>query len=115
MSKKNGNENKKPEEVVVTWGNRDLQKAILYSGVFNVASQLTNTWFTTVRPPESTDELVNTFVKIYEPLENWYSGGPLKNELRKMLDTLYPDPLGYDPGETLLEKTDPPTPDWSMY
>ena len=93
MTKKNGKEQKAPEEVTVSWANRDLQKAILYSSVFNVASQLTHTWFVAGKKPESPEEVVDTFVKIYKPLDEWYNGGPIKADLKRMLDTLYPGNL----------------------
>ena len=101
---------KGPQEVVVSWGTRDHQQTMLYSSLFQVASRLTEVWFAYGKKPESPDEIVETFTKMYQPLDEWYNGGPIKADLQRMLDTLYPDPVGYEPGQTLLERMPPPAP-----
>jgi hypothetical protein len=45
-------------------------------------------------------------------LDEWYNVKPLKAEIEGMLDTLYPDPVGYKPGETLLQREHPLMPEF---
>jgi len=90
-----------PQQVVVTWGNQEQQEAILHSSLFQVASHVTQICLSTGKP---LDEVVETYTKAYEYLDAWYRGVPQKEELKRILDTLYPDLPGMEPGETLLPR-----------
>ena len=96
-------EDEKPQEVKLDWGIERHRQAMLQSSVFHIAAQLTQARFPSGGASE--EEIVASFTKIYELLQDWYRGTPLKKEIEAMLDTLYPDPPGYEPGETLLPKT----------
>ena len=78
MGKKN-QEDLGPQEVVITWGNREHQQAMLYSSLFQVAAQLTKVCHPTGAKPK---EVVDTFIEIYQPLSEWYKGAPMKAEIR---------------------------------
>lgn len=98
MGKKNETDEKEPQQVVINWGDRDHQQAILYSSLFQVAARLTEICHPNGGKPK---EVLDTFIEIYEPLAEWYRGTPAKAELKKMLDTLLPDPPGYGDSTTL--------------
>ena len=91
---------KGPQQVVITWGDNQQRKAMLHSSLFQVAGQVTQICLTTGKTPE---EVVATYTKAYELLDEWYRGSPFKEDLKKLLDTLYPDPPGYQPGEKLVD------------
>lgn len=93
-----------PQQVVVTWGNQEQQEAIQHSSLFRVAIQVTEIWFAHSKKAESIEEIVATYAKAYELLEDWYRGTPQKEEIQKILDTIYPEPPGMEPGETLLPR-----------
>jgi hypothetical protein len=87
MGKKKENER---QEVVINWdGDQGQRHAILYSGLFQVASQLTQICHPNGGKPE---EVVDTFTKVYDLLHSWYKGDAFKAEMRRMLDVLLPDP-----------------------
>ena len=97
-----------PELVtLMTWRDQELQNSLLYGSLFQVCSQLTQVWFTTTgTKPHSPEEIADVFVDMYKPLETWFKGGELKQQIKDMLETLYPEPPGYEPGETLLPRED---------
>ena len=99
--KKNGKEETatEPPETVLTWGNRDLQQAMLTSSRCRVAAELAHISYAYDKAPE---EVLERFTKLDEGLQDWFSAAPLKAELKEILDALYPEPPGYDPGETLV-------------
>jgi hypothetical protein len=99
MGKKDNKEDKSPQQVVINWADRDHQQAILYSSLFQVAAQLTQICHPNGGKPK---EVLDTFIEIYEPLSEWYRGTPVKEEIKKMIDTLLPMPPGVD-GRTSLE------------
>lgn len=103
-------EEKPPEaqEVVamMTWRDQELQDAVLYSSLFQVCSQLTQVWFSSGNRPSSINEIADAYIEMYKPLEAWFKGGELKQRIKDMLETLYPEPPGYEPGETLLPRED---------
>ena len=88
------------QEVVLNWeGVEEQRKALLAASRFQVAARLTQISLAYGKNPE---EVVATFTKIDGLLEDWYRGTPLKNELKKVLDVLYPDPPGFGPMDTML-------------
>jgi len=91
------------ERLVVDWGIERHREAMLQSRLFDTAAQLTAIRFA---PGTGTEEaIVDSFGRTFELLQDWYKGTPQKMEIKAILDKLYPDPLGYEPGETLLPKT----------
>lgn len=90
---------KEPQEVKITWADNQHRRAMLYSSLFQVAGQVTQISLSTGKP---VDEVVSTYTKAFELLDEWYRGTPFKEELQKVLDMLYPDPASYEPGETLV-------------
>ena len=89
-----------PQEVQLNWeGVRDQRKAMLYASRFQVAARLTQIALAHDKDPE---EVVALFTKTDDLLEDWYKGAPLKAELKRMLDALYPDPLGFEPGDSMI-------------
>ena len=96
-------EEQKPQEVVLDWGIERHRQAMLQASVFQIAAQLTQARYPSGGASE--EEIVASFTKTYDLLQDWYRGAPLKAEIEGMLDKLYPDPPGYEPGETLLPKT----------
>ena len=91
-----------PQAVAVTWGKqKEVEEALLHSSLFDVAAQFTLRCHPNATEPE---ELVSTFKKTYGLLQDWFYKGPLREELEGMLNTLYPDPIGYKPGETLMAR-----------
>ena len=98
MFGKEKGEDKGHQELKVTWGDDQHRKAMLHSSLFQVAGQVTQICLITGKTPE---EAVATYTRTYELLNEWYRGAPFKEELKGLLDTLYPDPPGYEPGETL--------------
>jgi len=97
---KANNEPKEPQQMAVRWdSSREHREAMLNSSLFGVAAQLTQMAHPNGGTPE---ELVPTFTKTYGLLQDWFRGGPFKAELRQLLDTLYPDPVGYEPEENLV-------------
>ena len=93
-----------PQQVIVTWGNEEQQEAIRHSSLFRVAIQITEIWFAHNKKPDSIGEIVGTYTQAYELLQDWYRGTPQKEEIQRMLDVLYPDLPGMEPGETLLPR-----------
>jgi hypothetical protein len=92
---------------LLTWRDQELQNALLYGSLFQVCSQLTQVWFTTTESkPRRPEEVAEVYVEMYKPLETWFKGGELKAQIKEMLETLYPEPPGYEPGETLLPRED---------
>ena len=85
----------------VAWSDDQLQEALLQSSLFRVASHVTEICVNSGKPP---GEVIPTYVQSYELLQDWYRGAPLKAELKKLLNELYPDPPGYDPGEPPLPR-----------
>lgn len=88
------------EKLEVDWGIERHREAMLQSRLFDIAARLT-----AICIPAGTgneEDIVGSFGKIFELLQDWYIGAPLKMEIKAILDKLYPDPLGYEPGETLL-------------
>ena len=105
FSKKEVKEQETPEQVsMLLWRDQELQNALLYSSVFQVCSQLTQIWFSDGKRPDSPEQLVQTYAEIYKPLEHWFKGGELKEQIKEMLEVLCPEPPGYEPGETLKYK-----------
>jgi hypothetical protein len=100
MFGKGKDEDKGPQELKVTWGDDQQRKAMLHASLFQVAGQVTQICLTTGKPPE---EVVATYTKAYELLMEWYHGTPFKAQLKEILDSLYPDPASYEPGEKLVE------------
>jgi len=91
MGRKNG---KELQEVLIDWeGAHEHQRAMLASGRFQVAAQLTQIRFAHGVTPE---EVVADFTKIDDLLEDWYRGTPLKKEIKGLLDIMYPDPPGFE-------------------
>ena len=89
MGKKN---EKEPQEIMITQGDREQHKAIIDSSLFQVAAQLA----VGCHPNgTSADEMFTTFCRMYELLHNWYNATPLKEEVNKMLYKLLPSPPGY--------------------
>ena len=90
-----------PQQMEMKWdSSREHQEAMLNSSLFEVAARLTE-----VRHPnggESEEAIVSSFTKTYDLLHDWFRGAPIKEELRKALDKLYPVPAGYKPGESLV-------------
>ena len=101
--KKSETECNTPLQVAMSWDNREEQEAMRHASLFQVASHLTEIWHVRTAP-ESPEAIVDTFARVYQRLEDWYRGGPLKMQIKEMLDTLYPDPPGFEPGETLLPR-----------
>jgi len=102
---------KEPEEAqeivaMMTWRDNELQDSVLYSSLFQVCSQLTQIWFSNGNKPSSTSEIVEVYTSMFKPLQAWFKGGELKQQVKDMLETLYPEPAGYEPGETLLPRED---------
>ena len=98
-----GKKNEQPQEVVLNWeGVQEQRKAMLAASRFQVAARLTQISVAYNKEPE---EVVTTFTKVDGLLEDWYRGAPLKAELKKLLDVLYPDPPGFGPGDTMLPET----------
>ena len=93
-------QDKGPQEMKIFWGDNQQRKAMLHSSLFQVAGQVTQIALTTGKSPE---EVVATYTKAYELLSDWFQGRPLKEELKAILDGMYPDPPGYKPGEKLVE------------
>ena len=89
---------------MLVFRDQEMQNAMLYSSVFQVCSQLTQIWYSNGRKPETHEELVETYASLYKPLEHWFKGGELKDQIKEMLEVLCPEPPGYEPGETLLPK-----------
>ena len=88
------------QEVVLNWqGVQEQRKAMLAASRFQVAARLTQISLAYDKDPK---EVVATFTKIDELLEDWYRGAPLKAEIKKLLDVIYPDPPGFGPGDTML-------------
>ena len=105
FSKKVEEPEEAPEMVnMMTWRDQELQNALLYSSLFQVCSQLTQVWFSVGNKPNSPEEVVEVFSSMYKPLETWFKGGELKEQIKEMLEVLCPEPPGYEPGETLLPK-----------
>ena len=89
-----------PQEVNLNWeGVQDQRKAMLAASRFQVAARLTQIALAHDKNPE---DVVATFVKTDELLEDWFKGTPLKAELKKLLDVLYPDPPGFGPGDSMI-------------
>lgn len=40
---------------------------------------------------KSPEEAVAIFTRVYELLDDWFRGTPLKDEIKKVIDTLLPD------------------------
>ena len=100
MGKDNGKQ--QDQKVVVRWADDDqYRKTTLSTTRFQIAAWLTQTSLAYDKSPE---EVVERFTKIDVLLEDWYTGAPLKAEIKSLLDTLYPDPAGFKPGETILGK-----------
>ena len=98
MGKKN---EKERQEVVINWEGDQVQRhAILYSGLFQVASQLTQICHPNGGNPE---EVVDTFTKIYDLLHSWYKGDTFKAEMKRMLDVLLPDPYATSDPQTQID------------
>ena len=97
---KDKNEDKDPQEMKITWGDSQQRKAMLHASLFQVAGQVTQICLTTGKSPK---EVVTTYTEAYDLLDEWYRGTPFKEELKGLLDTLYPDPASYEPGEKLVE------------
>lgn len=95
-------EPKGPQEVVLDWGIERHREGRLQSSLFDVAARLTELRFP--NGSEKEEDIVASFAKIHDLLQDWYMGGPLKDQIESMLDKLYPDPPGYEPGETLLPR-----------
>ena len=100
MAKK---KNDAPQEVILSWeGVQEQRKAMLAASRFQVAAKLTEIALSCDKDPE---DVVATFTKVDDLLEDWYRGTPLKAQLKQMLDVLYPDPPGFSPGETMIPGT----------
>ena len=95
------NREKEPQEVVLSWDDksrdRKQREGVLYSSLFQVAWEVSQYCLSTGSTPE---EVVPTFAKTFDLLQEWFKGGTLKEQIKGMLDTLYPEPVGYKPGET---------------
>lgn len=93
---------KEPQEVVVTWEDRardrKQREGLLYSSLFQVAWQVSQYCLSNNKTPE---EVVPTFAKTFELLQDWFKGGTLRDQIQDMLETIAPEPVGYGPGETL--------------
>ena len=108
FNKKKEKEPQEAQEIVamMTWRDNELQDSVLYASLFRVCSDLTRIWFSNGNVPLTTDEIVDTYRHMFKPLQTWFKGGDLKAQIKDMLETLYPEPPGYEPGETLLPKDD---------
>jgi hypothetical protein len=97
-----GKKEKEPQEVVIKWGG-DLEQrhAILYSGLFQVAAQLTQICHPNGGKP---DEVVDTFTQVYALLHEWYKGSDFKVEIKRMLEILLPDGPGGGDEQTLTTR-----------
>ena len=106
MVYKKSSKKKGLQEVVeeVPQGDTEQQNAILYSSLYQLTARLTEICVVNGKP---IDEVMDTFTKLYERVEDWYRCAPLKEELKGLLDKLYPDLPGSEPGETLLPKVRP--------
>ena len=95
-------EPEEPQPTQIDWGIERHREAMLQSRLFDIAAQLTRIRF----PNGDTDEetIVASFSKTHDLLQDWFKGAPLKDQIQSMLEELYPDPPGYEPGETLLPR-----------
>ena len=100
--KRKQEEPKGPQEVSLDWGIERHREATLQSTLFHIAARLTEMRFP--NGADNEEDIVASFAKIHELLQDWFKGGPLKAEIQGMLEKLYPDPPGYEPGETLLPR-----------
>jgi len=91
-------EDKGIQEVAMTWRDHELQRALMYSSLFHVTAELTHICHPNGGKPQ---EVLETFSNMYDGVQDWYKGGKLKDELKKILETMAPDPVGYAPGEQL--------------
>jgi len=90
MGKKN---ERAPQEIMITQGDCEQHQATINSSLFEVASRLAVGCHPNGANPQ---EMVATYTMVYELLQAWYKGTPLKEEVKKMLHKLLPSPPGYE-------------------
>ena len=101
MGKKNQVEQQGPQQVFMSWADQDMHDVLVHQSLYLVTAQITQLCITTGKTPE---EVMDIYSKTYELVEDWHRGGPLKEQVKKMIDTLLPTAPGMKPGETLLPK-----------
>ena len=90
-------EPEEPQPTRIDWGIERHREAMLQSRLFDIAAQLTRIRFP--KGAEDEETIVASFTKTHNLLQDWFQGAPLKDQIQEMLDKLYPDPPGYEPGE----------------